>query len=75
MPLVSSVVDVPCRMEVYALVWEAVVEEEMQPSVDGSGGGLYIYFIFVQLSEQKQLSHHTKQLSHHTKAYYYGFRE
>lgn len=37
MPLVSSVVDVPCRMEAYALVWEQVVEEEMLPNGEGSG--------------------------------------
>ena len=39
MPLVSSVVDVPCRMEAYALVWEQVVEVEMQPNGEGTGVG------------------------------------
>ena len=42
LPLVSSVADVPCRIEVYSLVWAEAVEEEMQAMVEGrtmAGGG------------------------------------
>ncbi len=45
LPLVSCVSDVPCRMEVYALVWSEVMAEEVQSggmaaAAGGGGSGL-----------------------------------